>query len=538
MKLLLYILLVASLFVLSQCAQQMAPSGGIRDLFPPTLDTNKLTPAIPANFSTTFEANEIVLQFNEYFVLDKPLKNIIITPILRQNPSYRIKGKKLIIGLGEDLKDSTTYTINFGDAIKDITEGNVTKNFSYVFSTGSYIDSLSFKGKIYDAFTKSGVGNATVMLYEENTDSVPFKEKPMYFVKTSMNGSFAMQYLKAGKYKAIALLDENNNYLFDPKSEAIGFLDNQIEIPKSESDTLENRFVLFQEDLKKQFVVEKKYTSQGKINLTMNKSSDDLEILGVNGLELNPNWITYSLKKDSIEFWIDTNDTKEKFISILIDDKSNGYTDTIKITSPTQKKAQASPFIINNNAKKGLNNHTDLSLFFNKPLSKIDDTKLKLERREKEVPFSVTRNSVREVIVASGWVPGKKYVLTIYPNAFTNMLGESTDTVRVSFKYKEEKDYGKLFLNMEVEEGDYILQLLKDGKVVSQKTFKGDSFKHNYNQLAPGKYQLKLTYDENRNGKWDTGIYLNHLQPERVVFYNEEISIRQGWDIDVTWKLK
>ena len=537
MKVLLYIAVVVALFVFSQCAQKMSPSGGGRDLYPPALDTNKLTPAIPANFSINFEAKEIVLQFNEYFVLDKPIKNIIITPILSQNPSYRIKGEKLIIGLGEGLKDSTTYTINFGAAIKDITEGNVTKNFNYVFSTGSYIDSLSFKGAVYDAFTKLGVENATVMLYEEKGDSIPFKEKPMYFVKTSKNGSFTMKYLKAGKYKAVALLDENNNYLFNPKSEAIGFVDNQIEIPKSASDTLENRFVLFKEDLKRQFVLEKKYTPQGKINLTMNRLSDDLVISGINGLKLNPTWINYSSKKDSIEFWIDTNDTKEKFISILIDDKSNGYADTIKITTPTPKKAQPPPFVINNNAKKGLDNHSDLSLTFNKPLSKIDDAKMKLELREKEVPFSVSQKSVREVVVAAGWSPGKKYVLTIYPNAFTNILGESTDTVKVSFKYKEEKDYGKLFLNMEVEEGDYILQLLKEGKVVSQKTFKGDTFKYDYNQLAPGKYRLKLIYDENSNSKWDTGIYLKHLQPETVLYYNGEISIRQGWDIDVTWKL-
>ncbi len=529
--------MLASIFVFSKCAQQMAPSGGIRDLYPPTLDTNKLTPAIPANFSKNFEANEIILQFNEYFVLDKPIKNIIITPILSQNPSYRIKGKKLIIGLEGELKDSTTYTINFGDAIKDITEGNVTKNFNYVFSTGSYIDSLSFKGKVYDAFTKSGVENATVMLYEENTDSIPFKEKPMYFVKTSKAGSFTMEYLKAGKYKAVALLDENNNYLFNPKSEAIAFSDNPIEIPKSASDTLENTFVLFKEDLKRQFVMEKKYTPQGKITLIMNRPSDDLAISGINSLNLNPTWINYSLKRDSIESWIDTNDTKGKFISILIDDKSNGYTDTIKITTPNPRKTQRSPFIITNNAKKGLDNHSDLILLFNKPLSKIDVSKLKLELREEEVPFNVTQNRGREVIISSGWIPGKKYVFTIYPNAFTNMLGESTDTVKVSFKYNEEKDYGKLFLNIEIEKGDYILQLLKDGNMVSQKTFKGNAFKHNYNQLAPGKYQLKLIYDEDVNGKWNTGIYLKHLQPETVVFYNGDISIRQGWDIDITWKL-
>lgn len=526
-----------SILVFSKCAQQMAPSGGIRDLYPPTLDTNKLNPAIPSNFSTNFEAKEIVLQFNEYFVLDKPTKNIIITPVPSQSPSYRIKGKKLIIGLESELKDSTTYTINFGDAIKDITEGNVTKNFNYVFSTGSYIDSLFFKGKVCDAFTKSGVENATVMLYEENADSIPFKEKPMYFVKTSKAGSFTMEYIKAGNYKAVALLDENNNYLFNPKSEAIAFSDSQIEIPTPASDTLGSTFVLFKEDLKRQFVMGKKYTPQGKINLTMNRSSDYLAISGINGLELNSDWINYSLKKDSIEFWLDTNNTKEKFISIFIDDKSNGYADTIKITTPTPKKAQPSSFVITNNAKKGLDNYSDLILTFNKPLSKIDDSKLKLERRDEEVPFNVTQNRGREVMVTSEWIPGKKYVLTIYPHAFTNLLGESTDTVKVSFKYKEEKDYGKLFLNTEVEEGGYILQLLKEGKVVSQKTFEGDSFKHNYNQLAPGQYQLKLIYDENNNSKWDTGIYLKHLQPETVVFYDGEISIRQGWDINLTWKL-
>ena len=187
----------------------------------------------------------------------------------------------------------------------------MTKNFNYIFSTGSYIDSLTFKGRVQDAFTKSGIENATVMLYEENTDSIPFKEKPMYFVKTSRSGSFVMEYMKEGKYKAVALLDENKNYLFNPKSEAIAFSDNPIEIPKSATDTLEKKFMLFKEDLKKQFVMEKKYTHQGKINLTMNRSSDHIEISGVNGLELNSDWINYSLKKDSIEFWIDMNDTKE-----------------------------------------------------------------------------------------------------------------------------------------------------------------------------------------------------------------------------------
>jgi len=516
----------------------MAPAGGERDFYAPILDTNKVSPAVPPNFTTNFTASEIVLSFNEYFILDNPLKNIIITPIPSQDPTYRIKGKKLIISLGDGLKENTTYTINFGEAIKDITEGNVTKNFNYILSTGSFIDSLSFNGMVYDAFTKSGVENATVMLYEENNDSIPFTGKPMYFVKTNINGSFNMQYLKAGSYKVLALLDGNNDYQFNPKNESIGFLENQIEIPRPEEDSSEVRFVLFSEDLKKQFVSEKKYSYKGKINLVMNRPSDNLVIKGIDGIKLNMDWVDYSAKKDSIEFWIDSNQTKNKSISISIDDKTNNYTDTVKILITDSKKAQLSPFIITNNAKKGLDNYSDLSLLFNKPLSKIDNSKMKLEYNDSERPFSVSQNDAKEVVISSGWSPGKKYVLTIYPNAFTSLLGESTDTIAVKFKYKEEKDYGKVILQLQLDEGNYVLQLMQNGNIVTQKTFNGNSYKYDFNQVDPGKYQLKLIYDQNNNGKWDTGDYLKHVQPERVEYYNGEISVRQGWDIDVTWEIK
>jgi len=382
------------------------------------------------------------------------------------------------------------------------------------------------------------VENVTILLYEEDNDSIPFKGKPTYFVKTSKNGSYNMQYLKAGKYKIIALLDENNNYQFNPKNESIGFMENQIEIPRTLSDTLENRLILFQEDVKKQFVSSKKYVHRGRVDIVMNRTSDNLVIKGIDGLVLNPDWINYSSKKDSIEFWVDSNATKNKSISILVEDKTNDFSDTIKIPITTPKKAMPLPFVITNNAKKGLDNYSDLSLLFNKPLASIDTSKIKLELRDEEIPFAVTQNRGKEIVISSAWQSEKTYVITIYPKAFTNMFDESTDTISFTFKYKGEKDYGKLLLNMEVEEGDYILQLLQEGYMVTQKTFSGNSYKYNFNQLNLGKYQLKLIYDRNNNGKWDTGEYLKHLQPERVEYYNGEISIRQGWDVDVTWKIK
>jgi len=203
------------------CAQQGSPSGGPRDEDPPMV-----LESVPANYSTWFEAKKIQITFDEYIVLENVNQELIVSPPMEEKPEVRLKGKTLIIQFEEELKDSTTYTFNFGSAIKDLHEGNKLLNFEYVFSTGEVLDSLSVKGTLKYAKDLTAPTEAvTIMLYEKLLDSLPLKEIPLYVGRSDDSGVFSVNNLKADTFKVFALKDGNYNLLFDLPTEEIGFLD-------------------------------------------------------------------------------------------------------------------------------------------------------------------------------------------------------------------------------------------------------------------------------------------------------------------------
>ena len=137
--------------------------------------------------------------------------------------------KTVVIDLEEEkLRDNTTYTINFGEAIQDLTEGNAPKDFRFIFATGPYIDSLSVQGTVRDAFTNELKEDVFVILYDNLEDSVVNKERPYYFAKTDKTGKFRIPNVKQDTFKIFALIDNNFNYLFDAENEQIGFLNQNI----------------------------------------------------------------------------------------------------------------------------------------------------------------------------------------------------------------------------------------------------------------------------------------------------------------------
>ena len=212
MKFIYYISLLLGVLLLDSCAQISAPTGGEPDTVPPKLDS---LGTIPLNYSTNFSGDKIVITFNEYFVLKNPKANVFFSPNIENGPEFIVKGKTLTVLLNNELKENTTYTINFGDAISDYTVGNKIPDFKYVFSTGDFIDSMSTQGKVIDAFTGKPIEGVVVMLYDDFSDSVVSKSKPIYYATTNKEGDYLMNYLKAGTYKLFALKDENRNYFYD-----------------------------------------------------------------------------------------------------------------------------------------------------------------------------------------------------------------------------------------------------------------------------------------------------------------------------------
>jgi len=206
------------------CAQVGSPSGGPRDEDPP-----RVLESDPPNYSIRFEAKKIQIIFDEYIVLDNVNQELVVSPPMEEKPEVKLRKRTLIIQFQEDLKENTTYTFNFGNAIKDLHEGNKLQNFEYVFSTGDILDSMSVKGTLKYAETlEKPEDPISIMLYTDLRDSVPLTDIPLYVGRSDDSGVFSVNNLRPDTYKVFALKDGNNNFLFDLPTEEIAFLDTSL----------------------------------------------------------------------------------------------------------------------------------------------------------------------------------------------------------------------------------------------------------------------------------------------------------------------
>lgn len=227
---LVVLLLLWIAFAFPRCAQIVAPTGGPKDTLPPFL-----VRAVPPDSSLHFNSKKIELYFNKFIQLSDLSKQLIIAPTPKRQPQFRSKLRSLSITWFDTLKPNTTYIINMGDAIEGINEGNQLKNFRYVFSTGSYLDSLEIRGKVVTAKTGLPDSTAAVMLYVNTEDSVVSKEKPVYYARTTGDGSFLFQNLPHGTFKIFALDETNGDLEYDDSTEAIAFISQPLKVDSNQS---------------------------------------------------------------------------------------------------------------------------------------------------------------------------------------------------------------------------------------------------------------------------------------------------------------
>lgn len=234
------------LLIIGSCANVVSPTGGPKDEQPP-----RVVESTPPNYSPNYNGEEIRIYFDEFVELRELRQNLLVSPPLKYDPDIRLRGRSVVINIGDTLRENTTYNFFFGESIVDITEGNPISNFQYVFSTGDYVDSLSIQGKLVDAATLEPKPDAFVMMYDSIFDSVPMLERPVYISKTNEQGTFNIRNMRDDEYLMFALVDMNSNYLYDTPDETIAFSDSMIQpsfIPflhhnfekeKAEADTTE-----------------------------------------------------------------------------------------------------------------------------------------------------------------------------------------------------------------------------------------------------------------------------------------------------------
>ncbi|MBN2348333.1 MAG: Ig-like domain-containing protein [Bacteroidales bacterium] len=611
-----------------RCAKIGSPTGGPKDETPP-----RVIKSIPQNYSVHYSAKNIVIYFDEYIQLKNINQELIVSPPLQERPITRLNGKKLIIDLNNTLRDSTTYTLNFGNALADNNEGNLLPNFEFVFSTGSFLDSMTVSGTLLNAFDlKVPEKPVIVMLYDNLNDSAPLQEIPAYIGQTNIeNGSFAINNVKADSFRIFALQDANRNLLFDVWNEPVAFIDSVFYLhPDNRNvedlwiadslalwqsrltdslvvDSIQDVFIesarydsvfadstlnllsdsagerrlryglhmnlyLFEEINNTVYIGSYDREERNKLNIVFNRTPhDSVQIVPINYSPKEEDIIKeYSADLDSVIYWIaDTVMSNLDSIYLQVsyltpDSMDNLYTrsDTLQFRY-TEKKDESSSlkrrkkdeveevkenFLeLNMNVKprSTLDLNNSVRFFPTTPVLNINPSLISFSKivdtLEYSMSFQILKDSLklRKIYMDASWEEDMKYKINILPGAFTDIFGLSNDTIIVDFTTAKLSAYGRLIMNTQNVQGPAIIQLIseKGDKVFNQKYISTNE-PVIFDYLKPGKYGIKVIYDDNANRQWDTGKYIEKLQPEKVLFYKGEIEIRANWDMEITMQFE
>ena len=536
------------------CARQSAPTGGPKDVAPPKLDTLASTP----NYSTRFAPKRIELHFDEWIVLDNPANLVVISPPLVKRPKVTLKGKTVLFEfpVGEELRPNTTYTINFGKAVKDLHEGNAATDLRFVFSTGDFIDSLSVNGRVVDSYTGEPVKEATVMLYDVLTDSIVRQEKPYYFSRTDENGQFAVENMKSGRFKAVAIEDADQNLKWAGESERIAFADSTVTVSDSQKSNLTLR--LFGEH--KAFRLSEKNESRyGQVKLTYTDRPDSVRVRAD-----QPNMpLLTEISQDTLLVWYDLVDSipwqliantdtvlvrvlnRTDFLQknriLFADETVPGTGNQNRRAQRNQQPLASTPRALPPPKTIIQSQNKPAELVFRTPVVRYDTSLWRLTvDSTRQYNFNIVPDSFlrRKLMVNTRWTPGKTYTLTLFPGAITDFFGTgNTDTLQRFFNVLTEKQLGGLNLKIEdLKPGrHYVVQLKNGNAVEDERRFTADSTstRVKYTSLPTADYTVVLIEDTNNNGRWDSGNYYTHQQPE-FVFIKKLESLRANWEVEAT----
>ena len=513
---------------LYQCARRGNPTGGPKDVDPPIL-----IEAEPENLSINFTATKIRLHFDEYIKLQDIQNQLIVSPPLKYPPEISPMGgasKYVEIIIKDTLRENTTYTFNFGESIVDNNESNPSTYLTYVFSTGTYIDSLSFTGVVKDAFNKKADEFISVMLYEIDsayTDSVIYKSPPYYITNTLDSTTiFTLQNLKAGKYGLIAIKDDGKNNIFDPETDKIGFIKDTIDLPSDSVYVLS----LFKE-IPAYSAVTPNFAASNKIIFGYKGPNEKVTI---NSLTKLPDTIRTRIAKDpgkdTLNYWFEPFEIDSIIFEVVNEQLQKRDTFTIKM-----RKLDPDSLLLDPSHRSSINFLDTLSITGNIPITQIDTSMVSIMNKDSLLlPIKMTLDSIRNAVVFDfDKEPNERYAMTILPGAITDFFNGTNDTIQYRLSTKSYADYGNLRIALAGEISyPLILQLTDTNGNLVREIYATEEQSFEFNLLNPASYLLRIIFDDNANNKWDTGNYLKKIQPERIVYYPQEIEIRANWELE------
>lgn len=518
----LMLLAIAIAVALVQCAKRGSPTGGPIDESPPVI-----LRAFPDNYSVNFKNQEIEVVFDEYIKLKDLEKQLVISPPLKYRPNIKPQGgvsKKLTIEITDTLLDNTTYVLNFGQSIVDNTEGNPYPFFKYIFSTGSYIDSLKIEGRVTDALNFKTDDFVNVLLYEVDetyTDSIIYKEQPRYVVNTLDSlTTFTMENLKAGQYRMVALKEKSSNLKFDPKTDKIGFISKTISVPTD--DVFE---VKLYEPAQDKDIRRASHVAQSRIQIGYEGNLDSMKIMPVDKSLITASRITKEDKKDTLNYWYKPVLERDSLkLQVAFQDFNKTVTARLKEQGPDS-------LIVSKYGQFSL--RTPIQFTATTPISSVSPLQMKLINKDSVAQkFTVKLDSLKNVLTYEfDQQPENRYNLQLLPGAITDFYGATNDTINNIFTTTAASDLGNIPITFTGGSSfPVIVQIVTENLevVASQVIRENKSIAFDY--LQPNKYYIRMIYDANDNGRYDPGNFLENRQPEKVVYFPDLIALQANWD--------
>lgn len=519
--------------LISSCAQRGRPDGGPVDKDPP-----KVVSSNPENYSTNYKKKEIIINFNEYIKLDNPRQQIIFSPPIEPRPNIYPLGpasRYVRIQIPRDsLEDNTTYTVNFGTSIKDNNEGNTLPYFKYVISTGNHVDSLQVEGNVFDAYNRVSDENISVMLYPLDStysDSVVYDKIPRYisFVRDSTS-LFSLENLKPGNYKMVAVSDKNGNYKFDPAQDKIGFVEDTVKIPTNQ---LYDILVFKEEQDFKGF--RPKQISKQHFEFGFQGRLEDYKIDLISETE-EPFEAKYfkDEKTDTIHYWYKPYLERD---SLLFAFSNQGRTDTLEIRPKQIEEDSLKISEVKSDKNKLL---TNFKLKANTPFSRFEKDSIRMMNKDSiPVEFDLRIDTLYNHLIFKFEKEGSQsYKIDLLPGAITDFYNTQNDSLNYTYSTKANSEFGNLTLTISnVNEFPIIVELVDEKGKVESSVYETENSTVNFSLVKPGDYYIRMIYDLNANGRWDTGDFLEGRKAEPVLYESRLVNIRANWDEVLTISL-
>ena len=530
---------IAFCFLFAACAKIVTPSGGAIDRIPP-----KQLKSYPEQNSLNFKEREFVIEFDEYIVLDNVMQNLLVSPPLKVKPEVNAKLKKVYVKGLDSLAENTTYIFDFGNSICDFNEGNRLNGFKYSFSTGDYIDTMIFEGRVLEGFTMKPIADKYVMLCKDTLFSSLYDNDCAYITKTDSNGWFAFSNIANSDYRVLVLDDKNQNKRYDLPTESIGFSEYAVNSYAKDSLSFEKKkknHIFYEQVIDTvQKIVTSKFLSKSVFLLSFsNPLSQKVNIDILNKDKVGDVLYEFSEQRDTVYVF---SCSPSGFDNLDIKIKDGACEEEVSLVNTAKGKRSNGPSCFGFELLKrdSVDYYNVLLLRTALPL-KTKEVSAKLIDETDTTMLSLLSDEFRRLSLPDGLQEGKKYKLVVDSASVENIAGEKNCKFSLDFYLTKKTDYGQLVLNCtdslfaSVPHLFYLCDV-KSNVLQVVRTENGQN-EVLFENIKEGNYRVKCVLDVNGNGKWDRMDFGNAKQGEKTTMFDKVVSIRKAWIVEENWNI-